>query len=441
MSSVPPVSTVFAPTDAEAYLYFVMQNLNQGDQVASKYYGPDGSLYTGAGGVTPASTTSGGFQTFCDGPATGLKIFGAPPANMAGAWTVDLYLNGTLILSVPFTISGSNTCSYTLSGNTTSFNASGGTGSITVTASQGCAWSAVTTFPWIHINSSAISGVGSGTVGYTVDANPGAARSGSIVIAGQSFTITQAAAGPPGPSITQGGLAEPWTNSTGLAPGAWVSIYGTNLANTTMTWSPVAGQPLPTSLGGVSVTIDGQPAAPSYISPTQLNVLVPAAVRLGPVQIVVNNNGSLSSGYSAQSTTYLPAIYARYAQGSSPARYYVTAVDPVTGQIVGNFSADPNVVRAPRAGETIDLYGLGLGPASQFPTGTAFTGAFPLNASVTVMLGGTPLTPLFAGLVGPGLYQVRITIPPTIALGDQPIQLTVGGTAQSPQNVFLSIGQ
>jgi uncharacterized protein (TIGR03437 family) len=447
-ATAPPLTQVFASTDAEAFLFATFSLLNTGDVVTEQYYAPNGTLYSGAGGGF-TSTQSGGIQCVWDTTATGLKISGAPPAGMPGTWTANLYVtSGTdtsrtpaLIISVPFTITGSTTCSYSLSGNTNSFNGSGGTGTITVTASPGCAWSAVTTFSWIHIASSGLSGTGSGSVAYSVDANSGAARSGTITIAGQAFTITQAAAGPPGPSITQNGIAEPWTNSTGLAPGAWVSIYGTNLASTTLTWAPLAGQPLPISLGGVTVTIDGQSAAPSYVSPTQLNVLVPAAVRTGPVQIVVNNNGNMSSGYSVTSSTYLPAIYARYAPGSSPARYYVTAVDPVTGQIVGNFSADSSVVHAPRAGEIIDLYALGLGPASQFPTGTAFTGDFPLNASVTVTLGGTPLTPLFAALVGPGLYQVRITIPANITLGDQAIQLNVAGAAQSPQNVFLSIGQ
>lgn len=439
-SSVPALSQTFQPTDAEAYSYFIIQGLNVGDSVTEQYYTPSGSLYTGAGGNFPLPTSSGGFFGFCDSTATGLKIFGAPPASNPGLWNVNIYINNVLSLSVPFTIAGNNTCSYSLSGNTNSFNGSGGSGSITVTASQGCFWSASTTFPWIQIASSGLSGTGSGTVNYTVAANTGGARSGTIVIAGQAFTITQAAAGGPVPSITQGGIAEPWTNSTGLAPGAWVSIYGTNLSSLTSSWSPTAGQPLPTSLDGVTVTIGGQPAVPSYVSPTQINVLVPAAVGTGPTQIVVNNNGNIGAGYSVQSTTYLPAIYARPAPGISPPRYYVTAVDPVTGQIVGNFSADPSAVHAPRAGETIDLYGLGLGPASQFPTSTAFTGDYPLSSSVTVTLGGTQLTPEFAALVGPGLYQVRITIPSTMALGDQPIQLTVGG-APSPANVFLSIGQ
>src|SRR5262249_35855374 len=157
----------------------------------------------------------------------------------------------------------------------------------------------------------------------------------------------------------------------------------------TQSWSVQANQPLPTSLAGVSVTIDGQPAPIAFVSPGQINVLTPASVRTGSVQIVVNNNGSTGPGYAIQSNTYLPAIYATPAAGTSQTKYYVTAVDPVTFQIVGNFAADPSVQHAPRPGEIIDLYVLGLGPASQFNTTLAFTGAFPINAPVNVTLGGT----------------------------------------------------
>jgi uncharacterized protein (TIGR03437 family) len=441
-ANLPAPQLVYSSSDAEVFLTFVMQNLNVGDQVTSQYYAPNGSLYSGAGAIYPSSNnlTSGGYTPECDTPASGLKIFGTPVANMGGNWTVELLLNGTLILEVPFTINGPS-CSYALSGNTNSYGGSGGSGSISVTANPGCSWNATTSSTWIHIASSGLSGSGSGSVPYTVDANTGGARSGTIVIAGQSFTITEAAAGPNGPSISQGGVAEPWTNSQGLAPGAWVSLYGSNLASSTLTWSPAAGQPLPTSLGGVNVTIDGQPAPISFISPGQLNVLVPAAVRTGPIQISVSNNGNVGSPYSITSNTYLPAIFASALPGSSPTKYYVAAVDPVTFQIVGTFAANANAVKTASRGEIIDLYVLGLGPASQFPTNIAFTGAYPVSASVTVFLGGTTIIPQFADLVGPGLYQVRITIPQSTTIGDQLISLIVNGTAQTPQNVYLTVGQ
>jgi sugar lactone lactonase YvrE len=64
------------------------------------------------------------------------------------------------------------------------------TGSITVTATSGCGWTAVSNAAWITINSGG-SGTGNGTVGYSVAANTGAPRAGTITIAGLTFTITQ----------------------------------------------------------------------------------------------------------------------------------------------------------------------------------------------------------------------------------------------------------
>ncbi len=65
-------------------------------------------------------------------------------------------------------------------------------GTTTVTAGSGCAWSATTTKSWIHTSST---GSGSGTLSYTVDANSGQARSGTIRAGGQTYTVSQGAAG------------------------------------------------------------------------------------------------------------------------------------------------------------------------------------------------------------------------------------------------------
>jgi hypothetical protein len=82
------------------------------------------------------------------------------------------------------------TCSYTLSASGATVPLAGGTGSFNVTAPAGCSWTAVTGASWITINSGA-SGTGNGTVAFTAAANPGASRSDTIVVAGQTFTVTQ----------------------------------------------------------------------------------------------------------------------------------------------------------------------------------------------------------------------------------------------------------
>ncbi|MBU1744006.1 MAG: hypothetical protein KJ649_03795, partial [Proteobacteria bacterium] len=78
-----------------------------------------------------------------------------------------------------------------------------GTGSVNVVAPDGVAWQAVSNASWIHITGS--SGTGNGVVSYTVDANTGDARTGTITIGGQTFTVSQTAVGTGYPIATTTG--------------------------------------------------------------------------------------------------------------------------------------------------------------------------------------------------------------------------------------------
>jgi hypothetical protein len=69
----------------------------------------------------------------------------------------------------------------------------GGFGVVTITADSECVWTAATNTSWITITS-ATSGIGNGSVNYSVaQNNTGVARKGSIAIAGRTFNIKQAA--------------------------------------------------------------------------------------------------------------------------------------------------------------------------------------------------------------------------------------------------------
>ena len=96
------------------------------------------------------------------------------------------------IAGQPFTVI-QNACSYTLTYSTTSFPATASNDSVTVTASgSSCAWTTISNNSWITVNSGS-SATGSGIVNYSITSNPTTtARSGSMTIAGQTFTITQA---------------------------------------------------------------------------------------------------------------------------------------------------------------------------------------------------------------------------------------------------------
>ena len=85
-------------------------------------------------------------------------------------------------------------CTFTIAPTSQSFGSGSGTDTIAVTSSGGnCAWTATTSDGWISITSGA-TGMGSGTVGYSILANTGAARNGSITVAGQTFSVSQAGA-------------------------------------------------------------------------------------------------------------------------------------------------------------------------------------------------------------------------------------------------------
>jgi glucose/arabinose dehydrogenase len=82
------------------------------------------------------------------------------------------------------------TCTFSLSPLTPSFRATGGTGSIVVTTPVTCAWTAQSNSPFINITAGS-SGTGVGAVTYTVLPNPGALRTGTMTVAGQTVTVTQ----------------------------------------------------------------------------------------------------------------------------------------------------------------------------------------------------------------------------------------------------------
>ena len=85
-------------------------------------------------------------------------------------------------------------CAVSIAPSTQAVPVAGGPGSVTVTAGGGCAWTAVSSVPWVTVTNGA-SGSGGGTVEFTVDANAtGAARSATITIGGQVFTVEQAGA-------------------------------------------------------------------------------------------------------------------------------------------------------------------------------------------------------------------------------------------------------
>jgi uncharacterized protein (TIGR03437 family) len=273
-------------------------------------------------------------------------------------------------------------------------------------------------------------------VGFSVAINAGnSSRTGTLSIGGQAFTLNQAAAGP---SITSGGIVPVGSTVTSIQSGEWVSIYGTNLATTTLTWSG----DFPTLLGGTTVTVNGKQAYLLYVSPGQIDLQSPDDTTTGPVSVVVTTAaGSVSSIVNlAQSAPSFALLDATHVAGIIVRSDGSGAYGGGTYDILGpNGSSLGYATVAAKAGDVIELFGFGFGPTSPFvPAGKVFSGAAPTTNSVSLAINNAGATPFFAGLSSAGVYQFNLTIPPGLGAGDVSLQGTVGNV-QTQAGVVISL--
>ncbi len=272
----------------------------------------------------------------------------------------------------------------------------------------------------------------------------GNAANGDLTVNGDhiyntSFTLTPSAGGggaTPSIDTVESGAGL----QTTVESGSWVTIKGTKLANTDpgRIWRSdeiVDGAALPTTLDGVSVTINNKPAYVYYISPTQINVQAPTDTATGSVSVVVNNNGTSSAAFTANMQTFAPAFFTFGATG------YAIVTRYPDNAIVASPTAVPGTVAA-KAGDVLILWTTGFGPTDpSVAAGHVVTGAPAATTAPTISVNGVPV-PVIGVALSPGsvgLYQVAIQLPASLPAGDVAIQASVGG-AQSPGGVKLFIG-
>jgi hypothetical protein len=183
--------------------------------------------YTDSGGtVTTADPTE---VTFDDPLEAGSRCRIRRPAVPVGTYTVRVAIEGPTGRSQPTTstafsvsVGGSepppvdppppppppppqDECVFAITPTTAIVPAAGASGVIAVNATAGCAWTGGSSASFVTLQPT--TGTGPGTVTITVAANPGAVRTAILMIAGQTFNLTQSAAvvtppPPPPPSAT-----------------------------------------------------------------------------------------------------------------------------------------------------------------------------------------------------------------------------------------------
>lgn len=162
---------------------------------------PTSAAATSSGGSGTVTVTTN--ATDCDWTATSAPawITISSGASGAGSGSVAYTVNATtssIDRTGYMTIAGTKvgitqsgvTCAFTLGATSATVVVAGATKNVVVTSSTGCPWTATTDESWITINSA--TGTGSGSVSYTVSTNStGAVRTGTMTIAGNTFTVTQ----------------------------------------------------------------------------------------------------------------------------------------------------------------------------------------------------------------------------------------------------------
>jgi uncharacterized protein (TIGR03437 family) len=247
------------------------------------------------------------------------------------------------------------------------------------------------------------------------------------------------------PSISSGGIisASGFGAFSSIAPGTFIEIYGSNLAGDTRGWtgSDFNGVNAPTSLDGTSVSIGGQAAFVNYISPGQVNVLVPSNVPAGPQPLTVTTATGTSTASIVNVNSVEPGLLApsnfniggnQYAVALFADGSYVLP----TGAIAGLNS------RPAKPGDIIVLYGIGLGPVTpNIPAGQLVGEINTLADSFTISVGGTSATVDYDGLAPSftGLYQFNIGVPNVAAGNAVPLTFSVNGVPGT-QTLYLAIG-
>ena len=221
------------------------------------------------------------------------------------------------------------------------------------------------------------------------------------------------------PSISQ--LVNAADQTSPVAPGGLITVYGTNLSPVNLATSEV---PLPTALADSCLTVNGVPLPMLFVSSTQINAQLPFNVE-GSATMVLRTPGGISDNYLFSILPAAPSVFRSGTAG--PETGIATIVRAQNNQLV----TPTNPIHP---GDTITIFATGLGrttpnveagiPAPVSPFSSALIPA-------VVTLGGSQLNVTFAGL-SPGeigVYQINATVPAKVPEGISiPLVISQGGS-------------
>jgi uncharacterized protein (TIGR03437 family) len=237
--------------------------------------------------------------------------------------------------------------------------------------------------------------------------------------------------------ISPGAVQSSAAPSVGVAPDSLATLYGSNLAAGNTSASAL---PLPTTLGGLTLSVTDAtgaqfPADLNFVSPNQVNFVVPAGAAAGQATFTANT-GSTSQTATALIQNVVPRLFSMNGTGTGVAA--ATAIEVPTGQ--PQQQTPVSVFQCTASGCTavpinvsvsgtiyLSLYGTGIRNLSSL-------------ANVRVTINGVIVPVQYAGTQPsfPGLDQVNVLLPASLSgAGTANVVLTVDG--QISNTVMVNI--
>ncbi len=227
------------------------------------------------------------------------------------------------------------------------------------------------------------------------------------------------------PRVT--GIANAANYTPNIAQGSIFVIFGSGMGPTTLVSAPTF--PLQTNLSGTAIKFT--PASGSgpatdalvvYTSAGQVAGLLQSTVAPGNYNVTVSYNGATSASFIATVVARNFGLISLAGSGTGPA-------------VIQNYAASGavtvNQFGAPaRPGQTLVLYGIGLGPITAPDNNPPGLQDLKGTANVRVLIGDLTIEPLYAGRAPgiPGLDQINIVLSANVPLGcTVPLRVSVAG--------------
>jgi uncharacterized protein (TIGR03437 family) len=218
--------------------------------------------------------------------------------------------------------------------------------------------------------------------------------------------------------------------TAGIAPGDFISLFGTNLAPPgTATTAYTVPFPTTAGLNGVQVTVNGYPAPVQFVSPGQISAIVPYNVGSSIARIQVNNNGVLSN------------VVTTFVNLTAPGVFTVPPGGVGYGAVLHGDYSLVTAQNPAQVNETVSVYLTGLGTTNPvILDGSAGPASSQTNNTIAVYIGGVAATVGYSGLAPQlaGLYQLNVTVPSGVTAGDNTLEIV--GPDSDAAEALIPIG-